>query len=102
MVVVEPRVKSCVLGVLLKSALIVGQFRFIYIVCKSCGTGSHRFVTHSSGFSLGQVLRKSLSLLRHICLTVSLIKVECWNLLSWVRRSNREVGRVQATFNVGW
>ena len=73
MVVAEPRVKSCVLGVLLKSALIVGQFRFVYIVCKSCGTDSHRFVTHSSGFSLGQVLSKNLSLLCHTCLTIYLI-----------------------------
>jgi hypothetical protein len=72
-VVAEPRVKSCVLGVLLKSALIVGQFIFVYIVCKSCGTDSHRFVTYSSGFSLGQALRKNLSLLRHICSTVYLI-----------------------------
>jgi hypothetical protein len=72
-VVAEPQVKSCVLGVLLKSALIVGQFIFVYIVCKSCETDSHRFVTHSSGFSLGQVLRKNLSLLCHICLTVYLI-----------------------------
>ena len=57
----------------MKSALIVGQFIFVYIVCKSCGTDSHRFVTHSSGFSLGQVLRKNLSLLRDIRLTVYLI-----------------------------
>jgi predicted nucleic-acid-binding Zn-ribbon protein len=71
--VAEPQAKSCVLGVFLKSALIVGQFKFIYIVCKSCGTYSHRFVTHSSGFSLGQVLRKNLSLLRDIRLTVYLI-----------------------------
>jgi hypothetical protein len=72
-VVVEPRVKSCVLSVFLKSALNVGQFRSIYIVCKSCGTSPHRFVTHSSGSSLGQVLRKNLSLLRDICLTIYLI-----------------------------
>jgi hypothetical protein len=53
-VVAEPRVKSCVLGVFLKIALIVGQFRSVYIVCKSCGIGPHRFITHSSGFSLGK------------------------------------------------
>jgi hypothetical protein len=72
-VIAEPRVKSCVLGVFLKSALIVDQFRSVCIVCKSCGTGPHRFVTHSSGFSLGQVLRKNLSLLCDICLSIYLI-----------------------------
>jgi hypothetical protein len=72
-VVAEPWAKSCVLGVFLKSALIVGQFKFIYIVCKSCGTYSHRFVTHSSGFYLGKVLRKNISLLHDIRLTDYLI-----------------------------
>jgi hypothetical protein len=69
----EPQVKLCVL-VFLRSALNcwLVHLRF-YLVCESCGLGSHRFDTHSSGSFLGQDIRKNLSLLRAIRVTIYLI-----------------------------
>jgi hypothetical protein len=75
-VVAEPRVKSCVLVFLLcleKCFKLLVSPSLFYLVCESCGLGSHRFDTHSSGSSLGQDIRKNLSLLHAICVTIYLI-----------------------------
>jgi hypothetical protein len=58
-VVAEPWVKSCALVVFLRSALNCWFVHLcFYLVRESCGLGSHRFDTHSSGSSLGARYKK--------------------------------------------
>jgi hypothetical protein len=65
---------SCVLVVFLRSVLNCWLvYLCFYLMCESCGLGSHRFDTHSSGSSSGQDIRKNVSLLRAIRVTIYLI-----------------------------